>query len=160
MTSELMMAAGVAILLAGAVLQLVLAVAGQLAQRRTRAGQYAMQMLQADLSAVRSEAAGLAERLGRMERTLAQIPDPTQRPVHHEIYDHSYAEAARLVRAGADAAEIVSSCGLVRGEAELLMRLYGAGAAPEGSSKASGIEKAGVRRPVQRDRKAGCEAGC
>ena len=155
MKTELMMVLGVAALVVGAVLQLVLAAMGQRAQRRMCAHLDATQGLHADLAAIRVEAAGLAERLGRVEREITRISESAEKPGRQEIYDHSYAVAARLVREGADAAELVASCGLVRGEAELMMRLYGAGVAVRDVPKAGSIEKPSAPRPARRAPAAG-----
>ncbi|MHB8550351.1 MAG: DUF2802 domain-containing protein, partial [Acidiferrobacterales bacterium] len=135
----------------------VLAVAGQRAQRHMQAHQHAMLSLQTALTAIHAEVAGLTERLGRVEREIVHVSESTQRPARQEIYDHSYAVAARLVREGADAADLAASCGLVRGEAELMMRLYGTGAAKKDVAMESTADKPGVRRPARRVRAAGYE---
>ena len=115
----------------------------------------AIQRLQADLAAIRAEAAGLAERPGRVERELTRVSGSAGKAGRQEIYDHSYAVAARLVREGADAAELVASCGLVRGEAELMMRLYGTGVSARDVSNAGSIGKPSAPRPARRARAAG-----
>ncbi len=160
MSIEPMMILGVAALVVGAVLQLALAVAGQRARCDTQAHQDAMQALKADLLAIRAEAAGLAERLGRVEGELARIPEPSEQSGCREIYDHSYAVAAKLVREGADTDELMVNCGLARGEAELMMRLYGSAVTTAGVPKAKAADKPSELGPARRARTAGYEASC
>ncbi len=158
MMNELTMVLGVFGLVAGAVLQLVLAVAGQRAQRRMQAHQHSTLALQTALTALRAELVALAERLGRAEREIVRVSESAEKPARQEIYDHSYAVAARLVREGADAADLAASCGLVRGEAELMMRLYGTGAAEKNVAKSGIADKPSVRRPAGHVRAVGYEA--
>lgn len=160
MSIELMMILGVAALAVGAVLQLVLAVVGLRARRDTQTYRDAMQALKADLLAIRAEGTGLAERLARVEGELARIPESSEQSGCREIYDHSYAFAAKLVREGADADELMVNCGLARGEAELMMRVYGSAVTTAGASTAKAIDKPSELRPARRARTAGYEANC
>lgn len=74
--------------------------------------------------ALAAGAAGLAGALARVEQQLRRIGDRQQalelRSPGEQVYDH----ALQLIRDGADAEELMNRCGLVRDEAELLLRMH------------------------------------
>ncbi len=84
-----------------------------------------LQRHQEELKALYSGAAGVGSHLVRLEN---QINDLTDRQEQQEIHDpasQNYHLAIDLVHQGADAQALVSQCGLLHEEAELLVRLHG-----------------------------------
>ncbi|WP_221799017.1 DUF2802 domain-containing protein [Oceanobacter mangrovi] len=64
--------------------------------------------------------------MGRKIRQLTQrLGEAEQRALFTPGDEASYQQAARLVRLGANARELVESCGMARAEAELLLSLKG-----------------------------------
>ena len=76
-----------------------------------------------DMRAMFSASKGVDKRLARMEKKLRLQTDRQDKLELHEPNLQAYGQAARLVRKGADADELVDTCGLSRGEAELIMFL-------------------------------------
>ncbi len=77
--------------------------------------------MQSDLNAMCSGAVGVGEHLAKLEertRRLVQRQDAIQ---NQEGPERSYRHAIKLLRNGANLDQIMSDCGLARGEAELLM---------------------------------------
>lgn len=62
-------------------------------------------------------------RLAELERQLRQIGEQQKRPDARETHPH-YEPAIRLARKGADVDDLVATCGLARGEAELIALLH------------------------------------
>lgn len=94
------------------------------ARAQSDAAQLEIARLQQELRALCSGAVGLGDHLRQLERGLKglsvrhdrlELKDPGERP---------YAQAIRLVHNGADAGEIADTCGLTRGEAELIRMLH------------------------------------
>jgi hypothetical protein len=121
----------VAALLAGAALQIVLALAGFRARRQERGQAAAIHELQKELQ-------GLQQELGQVRRQLAQagrqepaavLPPPAAR---REPASPAYELAGKLARKGASSEELMETCGLSRGEVDLITMLnrlgQGAGA--------------------------------
>lgn len=79
--------------------------------------------LGSDLRAMFSASKGVDKRLARMEKKLKIQTERQDKLELHEPNMQAYGQAARLVRKGADANELVDTCGLSRGEAELIMFL-------------------------------------
>lgn len=74
-----------------------------------------------DLAALCNGSLGLGERLSRLESRLNSL---SRRQEHLELQkapEHSYKQAIKLVHQGADVEELMSDCGLARGEAELVL---------------------------------------
>lgn len=80
--------------------------------------------LQGQLRALSAGAAGMAGALARVEQQLRRVGDRQQelelRSPGEQLYEH----ALQLIRDGADAEELMNRCGLVRDEAELLLRMH------------------------------------
>lgn len=98
--------------------------AAETARRESQSALREIIRLQQDMRALCSGAVGLGDRLRQLERGLKglngrhdrlQLKDPGERP---------YAQAIRLVHNGAGAHEIADTCGLTRGEAELIRMLH------------------------------------
>lgn len=82
-----------------------------------------LQSLNNDLRAMFSASKGVDKRLARMEKKLKIQNERQDKLELHEPNLQSYGQAAKMVRKGADADELVDTCGLSRGEAELIMFL-------------------------------------
>lgn len=94
------------------------------ARRNLAAQSRELERMQAQLRALGAGAAGLAGALARVEQQLRRVGDRQQnlelRSPGEQIYDH----ALQLIRDGADVEELMNRCGLVRDEAELLLRMH------------------------------------
>jgi hypothetical protein len=81
----------------------------------------AIHLMQEDLAAMCQGAVGVGEHLARLEersRALAQRQDQLEL---QEAPERSYKQAIKMVRGGANIDQLMSDCGLARGEAELLL---------------------------------------
>ncbi|MEQ6342092.1 MAG: DUF2802 domain-containing protein [Gammaproteobacteria bacterium] len=81
-------------------------------------------ILQDDLRALCAGAAGVGGNVERMEQQLRRLAERQDQVDLRDPAAQTYGHAIRLVQKGASVDELMSSCGLVRGEAELLMRLH------------------------------------
>ncbi len=116
--------AGVAVVVIGLVIVAVLAMhRRQLKQTATRAAE--LQVLRADLGAMCASIAGFGERLVRVEQQLRGVIDRQDQLELRPGGERSYTHAIRMVQKGAEVDELVTSCGINRGEAELLLRVHG-----------------------------------
>lgn len=105
-----------------------------IARGRARVAQEAIERLRADLALLRLEngsqsatLVGLAGRLDGLQRQLvaeARFAAPAQGSAGGSAFEL----AIRLARSGATVEELVSACMISRHEAELALRLHGAGA--------------------------------
>ncbi len=112
-------------------LALLLAALGQLqlrqARRQLRQGAEQARVIRAlreDVGALCAGASGVGERMTRLEQRVRR-QDERQDQLELRGGERSYDEAIRLVEHGADAEQLVKSCGLAPGEADLLVRLHG-----------------------------------
>lgn len=115
----------VAALLAGAALQIVLALAGYRARRQERSQAAVIRDLQKELLGLQQEVHALRRQsvpLGRQEPTVAlpSMPAPTAR---REPASPAYELASKLARKGASSEELMDTCGLSRGEVDLITML-------------------------------------
>lgn len=135
MGNNLVFIVAVAALLGAAALQIILALAGFRADHRDRHRDNSVANLRRDLHNLGGKSAGLTERLVRMESRLSRLAEQSPAPtVAAAPTDHTYQVAVKLVNKGADVQELVSTCGLTRGEAELILRLYRPQPADRGAS--------------------------
>lgn len=93
--------------------------------KRAAASEAVLQVLRSDLGAMCASIAGFGERLVRIEQQLRSVIDRQDQLELRPGGERSYAHAIRMVQKGADVNELVASCGLNRGEAELLLRVRG-----------------------------------
>ena len=122
----------VSALLGAALLQAILAIAGYRSRAEHRQREQSLRTLQKELLQVNGENTALGRRLSLLERHLAQAPaPPREKPLTSAPMGQAYEVAVNLVRKGTDVAELIATCGLSHGEADLIMRLYGAPAARE-----------------------------
>jgi len=115
----------IAALLAGAALQIVLALAGYRARRQERSQAALIRDLQKELLGLQQEVHALRRQsvpLGRQEPTVAlpSMPAPTAR---REPASPAYELASKLARKGASSEELMDTCGLSRGEVDLITML-------------------------------------
>jgi hypothetical protein len=130
----------VAAMLAGAAIQLVLALAGYRAQGAARRDAEALRTLRRELQLLQADHAGLLRRLATLEQggaVKAPAPIPAALP-RAEPYEPAYELAGKLARKGASATELMDTCGLSRGEVELIALMNQGGTPPA----------AGARRPA------------
>lgn len=81
--------------------------------------------LNTDVTGLCAGAVGVGKRLARIERGL-RLQDERQDKLEMRDSDlQAYGQATRLAHRGADAAELVRSCGISQGEAELIVSLHG-----------------------------------
>lgn len=131
----------IAALLAGAALQIVLALAGFRARRQERTQSGVIRDLQKELMNLQQDLA-LLKRQGAAPRTVYEAPAPVAANVaaapvvRREPVSPAYEMASKLARRGAPREEIMETCGLSRGEADLigmLSRMGQAGGAKAGA---------------------------
>jgi hypothetical protein len=92
-------------------------------QRQLASVDSQLQGLGNDLRAMFSASTGVDKRLARMEKKVKIQTERQDKLELHEPNLQAYGQAAKMVRKGADADELVDTCGLSRGEAELIMFL-------------------------------------
>lgn len=128
----------VAALLAGAALQVVLALAGYRARHQERNQAGVIRDLQKDLLGLQEQLLILRRQLAHEERReimpapMASVaaPAPAVRP---EPVSPAYDLAGKLARKGASSEELMETCGLSRGEVDLITRLTRLGQDPAGA---------------------------
>ena len=135
MDQSLLYAIAITVLLVSDVL---LVVFGVLLYRRRNAGRDGSEVAQQidelnrTLAPLAASLSGLDQRLNRIEERLNRAGErseagsaATARAAHREGDHRAFEVAARLVSQGAGVEELINICGLTRGEAELVRRLYG-----------------------------------
>lgn len=83
-----------------------------------------VQALQNDLRALCAGAVGVGEHVERVEQQMRRLAERQDQVDLRDPATQSYRHAIKLAQKGAGVEELMSASGLVRGEAELLMRLY------------------------------------
>ncbi len=96
------------------------------AQQRQRSLSYEgkLKLLNDDVSALCSGAAGVAGHLNKVEQKVKRVMERQDQLDSREPSDRALDQASRMVRQGATVEELIATCGLVRAEAELLMLLH------------------------------------
>lgn len=117
-------AAAVAVVVTGVVIIAVIALRRR-QLKHAAASAAELQALRADLGAMCASIAGFGERLVRIEQQLRSVGDRQDQLELRPGGERSYAHAIRMVQKGAGVDELVASCGINRGEAELLLRVHG-----------------------------------
>jgi ABC-type siderophore export system fused ATPase/permease subunit len=77
--------------------------------------------MQTDLNAMCSGAVGVGEHLRKLEERTQRLVQRQDALETQEAPERSYRHAIKMLRNGANLDQIMSDCGLARGEAELLM---------------------------------------
>jgi len=96
------------------------------AQQRQRSIAYErkLKLLNDDVSALCAGAAGVGGNLQKIEQKIKRMMERQDQLDSREPSDRALDQASRMVRQGATVEELVTTCGLVRAEAELLMLLH------------------------------------
>jgi len=127
-TLELLLLAGRAIFL---VFSFVIAAVTFTAWRRATQAQSAQILAQA--RAVTERLTALEARFDETRRSITQLTERVERQTPASAAAAPpYQIAIRLARSGASREELMRSCGLSQGEAELVQRLHGAAASASG----------------------------
>ncbi len=86
--------------------------------------EHKLKLLNDDVSALCSGAAGVAGHLNKVEQKVKRVMERQDQLDSREPSDRALDQASRMVRQGATVEELIATCGLVRAEAELLMLLH------------------------------------
>jgi chromosome segregation ATPase len=87
-----------------------------------------VQQLEQELGALCSASVGAGEHLVRLEQQVQRIVERQNHLEMRASVEQPYARASQMVTRGADVDELVETCGLTRGEAELLVMMQNRGA--------------------------------
>jgi hypothetical protein len=117
----------IAALLAGAALQIVLALAGYRARRQERNQAGVIRDLQKELLGLQQEVQALRRQsvpASRQEPAAVLPPAPMPAPLaRRDPASPAYEMASKLARKGASSEELMDTCGLSRGEVDLITML-------------------------------------
>jgi len=83
-----------------------------------------IKLLNDDVSALCTGAAGMGGHLNKIEQKVKRVLERQDQLDLRDPSDRALSQASRMARQGASVDELVSTCGLVRAEAELLMLLH------------------------------------
>lgn len=119
----------IAALLAGAALQLVLALAGFRARRQERAQSAIIDQLQNEILNLQRDLVDIRRQVQfTSQAEIAPLPSAAA-VVRREPMSPAYELASKLARKGANTDELMETCGLSRGEVDLITMLNRAGQA-------------------------------
>ena len=93
-------------------------------RRREREMKAELQRLREDMQALCTGAANVGKHLTAMEQKIRRLSERQDQVELRDPAHQAYGHAIRLAQRGADVGELIASCGLARGEAELLLRLH------------------------------------
>jgi hypothetical protein len=93
-------------------------------QRRVNQQEVICQSLKDDIRALCAGAVGLDQRVSSIEQRSRRLKERQEQLELRDNGERSYAQAIRMVHRGADVEELVSVCGLSRGEAELISMMH------------------------------------
>lgn len=93
-------------------------------RRREREMKAGLQRLREDMQALCTGAANVGKHLAAMEQKIRRLSERQDQVELRDPAQQAYGHAIRLAQRGADVDELIASCGLARGEAELLLRLH------------------------------------
>ena len=82
-----------------------------------------VQQLEQELGALCSASVGAGEHVVRLEQQVQRMVERQNQLEMRTTTDRPYSQASQLVNRGADIDELVDTCGLTRGEAELLVMM-------------------------------------
>lgn len=85
--------------------------------------QHRVQALEQELAALCSASVGAGEHVVKLEQQVQRINERQDQLDLRVAGDRPYSQASQLVNKGADIEDLVDSCGLTRGEAELLVMM-------------------------------------
>ncbi len=93
------------------------------AQLRSREDQTLSQ--RDDFAAMCKASVGAGDHLVRLEQQVRRLTERQDQIEMRTAGDRPYTQAIQMVQHGADVDELISNCGLTRGEAELISMLHG-----------------------------------
>jgi len=93
-------------------------------QRRTRQHEAELQMLKNDMRVLSDGSITMEEYKLSTEQQLRRLTERQEQTDFREPASPTYNHAIKLVQKGVNIDELMAACGLVRGEAELLIRLH------------------------------------
>lgn len=96
----------------------------------------------ADIGALCTGASGMGEHLSRLEQHIRRLHERQEQLEMRDPIDREYHQAVKMIRNGAGIEDLVSSGGLARAEAELLLMLHG----DKGKDKDKAAWRAGIER--------------
>jgi hypothetical protein len=83
-----------------------------------------IEQMEQELGALCSAAVGAGEHVVKLEQKVKRIIERQNLLELRASSDRPYSQASQLVHRGADIKELVDTCGLTRGEAELLVMMH------------------------------------
>lgn len=92
---------------------------------RLQACEAALRALRTDFAALSTANTGVGKELGQLEQHVRRIAERQDQFELRSGGDRPYAQAIRMVQNGAGIKDLMSTCALTRGEAELLVMLHG-----------------------------------
>ena len=84
----------------------------------------AIHSMQKDIHALCAGAINMGKHLDGLEQRIRRLAERQDQLELRDPLEQTYAHAIRLAQKGVDVNELVESCGLARGEAELLLRVH------------------------------------
>lgn len=78
-----------------------------------------------DFAALCKASVGAGDHLVRLEQQVRRLTERQDQIEMRNVGDRPYTQAIQMVQSGADVSELISRCGLTRGEAELIAMLHG-----------------------------------
>ncbi len=80
--------------------------------------------LRDDIRALTAGGVGMSDHMLRLEQHVRRLSERQDQLELQDPVNQSYEHAIKLISNGADSSELIARCGLVRDEAELLLRMY------------------------------------
>lgn len=93
-------------------------------QRRTKQHEAELQILKSDMRVLRDGSSTMDEYKLSIEHQLRRLTERQEQTDFREPTSPTYNHAIKLVQKGVSIDELMAACGLVQGEAELLIRLH------------------------------------
>lgn len=78
-----------------------------------------------DFAALCKASVGAGDHLVRLEQQMRRLTERQDQIEMRSAGDRPYTQAIQMVQSGADVSELITRCGLTRGEAELIAMLHG-----------------------------------
>lgn len=95
-------------------------------ERRVQEREERIRLLQQNVSGLSAGAGGVADYMVHFGQDIQSLQDKLEQIELRGVSgDRPYMHAIRLVQRGAAVEDLVASCGLARGEAELILQLHG-----------------------------------
>lgn len=124
MTQTALFAIAILALLASDVLLFVLGYSAHRLRSGDAGSQKPLPGVRDEITALQNSLMGMAERMIGLEERLQQSEECQEKLESRESGAQPFEVAARLVSQGASLDQLVSVCGISRGEAELMLSLY------------------------------------